>query len=173
MSYSILAFVTGLAIYQGFTWTRNLDTAAGATNSRNIFIAYMVGTGYCQLFFLTADVFKYIEGWVNFGLVRVKQAESPEEQVHESQETGGRRDGNNTFQMEEHLVGGAILNAPITSPAPPQEQRINFENAVANLTAMLEAAATAHEVSAEAERRVASGYRNLYEAGELSSIHRQ
>lgn len=54
MRTSIFAFLMGLFIYQGFTWTRALDTSAGRSGSRNVFIAFIVKTGTCGLFFLLA-----------------------------------------------------------------------------------------------------------------------
>lgn len=49
----ILSFITGLAIYQGFVWTITLDVDAGKEDSRNVVIAYIVSTGFCELFFLS------------------------------------------------------------------------------------------------------------------------
>ncbi len=115
MSYSILAFITGLAIYQGFVWMRDLDPAAGATNSRNIFIAYIVSTGFCQIFFLSVGGMKHIEGWVDFGSLLVKQ------QLREPRRTS-RQDQGEPLQMEECPIPGAIFNAPNSSPSAVERQ---------------------------------------------------
>ena len=72
MSYAIMAFIVGLAIYQGFVWTRNLDTNAGKRNSRDVFIAYIVSTGFCGLFFSFAGVIKAIEGLLLLDRFRTK-----------------------------------------------------------------------------------------------------
>ena len=173
MSYSILAFVTGLAIYQGFTWTRNLDTAAGATNSRNVFIAYIVSTGYCQIFFLSVDAMKHIEDWINFGSIRVRPTVSPEEQLREPRRTGGQDQAGDPLRMEDHPVPDVTINSPSPSPTATESpvQTANAGIAVASLSAVLEAAARAHEASAEADRRVASAYRSLYKERNLPTTH--
>lgn len=61
MTYSIFTFLLGLTIYHGFTWTRALDPSAGTYDSRNVFIALVVGAGFCQGFFTTASIAKVIE----------------------------------------------------------------------------------------------------------------
>ena len=61
MEYSIILLFVGLAIYQGFTWTRNLDTDAGQTGSRNIFIVFMVGLVLGGFFFSSATTIKDLE----------------------------------------------------------------------------------------------------------------
>lgn len=65
---SIFAFLIGLGVYQGFTWTRGLDTNAGKGDSRDVFITFMVGMGLCFVFFLITFAIKNIEtlartGW--------------------------------------------------------------------------------------------------------------
>ena len=167
MSYSILAFITGLAIYQGFVWTRDLDPAAGATNNRNIFIAYIVSTGFCQIFFLSVGGMKHIEGWVDFGSILVKPTVSPEEQLREPRRTSGEDQSREPLQMEEYPIPGAIFNAPNSSPTAAERQVSTF----ASLVAVLEAAARAHEASAEADRRVGCAYRTLHQERNLPSSH--
>ena len=58
---SIFSFLAGLAIYQGFTWTRGLDTSAGPLDSRNVFNTFMITTGSCALFFLAVSLAKDVE----------------------------------------------------------------------------------------------------------------
>ena len=155
MSYSIFAFIIGIAIYQGFTSTHNLDTAAGSTNSRKIFIAFIVSTGYGYSFFFTAAIMKEIEGWIDFGTVRIRRR------------ANRRHERLDAIQMDESPAADTELNTPNPLPtaAGPQQQRTNADKAALNLAAVLEAAARAHEASAEADRRVASEYRALYTAG--------
>jgi hypothetical protein len=43
LTASLGMLLTGLAIYFGFLWTRNLDTNAGFHDSRNVFITYAAG----------------------------------------------------------------------------------------------------------------------------------
>ncbi|KAL6714826.1 hypothetical protein ACLMJK_007086 [Lecanora helva] len=69
MRASIFAFLIGLAIYQGFTWTRTLDTDAGRNDSRNVFITFIVGTGSAVSFFLFTFFLKTIENLAKIGLI--------------------------------------------------------------------------------------------------------
>lgn len=47
LSFSLNAFLVGLGIYLGFTWTQSLDEIAGDSGSRAVFITYMVGLCVC------------------------------------------------------------------------------------------------------------------------------
>ena len=67
MKASIFAFLLGLAIYQGFTWTRALDPNAGRGDSRNVFITFIVGTGACVLFYLNTFSLKTLEIFLRIG----------------------------------------------------------------------------------------------------------
>lgn len=156
MSFSILAFIIGLAVYQGFTWTRALDTAAGQTNSRNIFIAYIVSTGVFQIFFMSASVFKVIESWVDFGSLRPMKPSSAEDRTNENDDAA--------LHLEESLATDTkIIQATSTQNAHPvsQQRGSESEGPYGGLVAALEAAAKAHILSAEADRRVAGEYANL------------
>ena len=70
MKASIFAFLLGLAIYQGFTWTRALDTSAGPGNSRDVFITFVIGTGACVLFYLLTFSLKTLEDLLRIGRSR-------------------------------------------------------------------------------------------------------
>ncbi len=58
---SIFAFLTGLTIYEGFTWIRALDTSAAPGDSKYAFVVYMIGTGVCFVFFLYNFAAKAVE----------------------------------------------------------------------------------------------------------------
>ena len=70
MKASIFAFLLGLAIYQGFTWTRALDTMAGRGDSRDVFITFIIGTGACVLFYLLTFSLKFVENLLGIGRSR-------------------------------------------------------------------------------------------------------
>ena len=161
MSYSISAFVIGLAIYQGFVWTRTLDTDAGKTNSRNVFIAYIASSGFCQLFFASAGVIKTVES-------RLMLRSSKRRLGVWAQGSGGiversPRDGDEPLQLEQLNQAASASHAS----ASPQEdvelpqQVPNMESLYRGLETALEAAAKAHILSAEADRQVASEYAKL------------
>jgi hypothetical protein len=42
LSSSLLLLLAGMGVFLGFTWTRELDVDAGALDSRNVFIVYVV-----------------------------------------------------------------------------------------------------------------------------------
>jgi hypothetical protein len=44
---SLFSLLISLGIYLGFTWTRDLDPAAGTNDSRNVFIMYATSLGVC------------------------------------------------------------------------------------------------------------------------------
>lgn len=67
---AIFAFLIGLSVYQGFTWTRGLDASAGVGDSRNVFITFMAGMGLCFVFFLFTFAIKNIETLVRTGRTR-------------------------------------------------------------------------------------------------------
>jgi hypothetical protein len=47
LSASFLSFLVGLGVYLGLMWARDLDEAAGAEDSKAVFITYVVGLGVC------------------------------------------------------------------------------------------------------------------------------
>ena len=61
---SIFSFLLGLAIYQGFVFTKGLNQDAASYDSRNNFIALMVGTGVCFVFFQMTFSAKDIESMI-------------------------------------------------------------------------------------------------------------
>ena len=164
MSFAILAFIIGLAIYQGFVWTKTLDTDAGKDNSRNVFIAYIVSTGFCQLFFLFAGVIKAIESL----LIRARSREKSREMAWDLFVRGEehRQLGKDIFGASTNIATASAQN---NDSAPPQ-QRPNFTNPYGGLAAALEAAAKAHILSAEADRRVASEYTKFLGPQEVSTV---
>lgn len=58
---SILALITGLAIYQGFIWTRRLDSNLSENDSRAVFIFFMTGIFLCVGFFEYSFLVKSVE----------------------------------------------------------------------------------------------------------------
>ena len=151
MSYAIVAFITGLAIYQGFIWTRNLDTAAGQINSRNVFIAYIVSTGYGGLFFLSAGVIKAMEN-----LLLQQHSSRAEKRGFMAR----HRNDEPSSELKEYPP--AIPSNPAAAPSQSiRPQNTSDESSSRGIAAALEAAAKAHILSAEADRRVAAEYAKL------------
>ena len=174
MSYSILAFVIGLAIYQGYVWTTTLDTDAGKTNSRNVFIAYIVSSGFCQLFFASAGVIKTVETrlMLRSSRRRLREWRPGNENIVER----SPRDGDEPLQLEQlDQATSASHTATSTQKdiTTSQHQVPNIESPYRGLEAALEAAAKAHVLSAEADRQVASEYAKLSRLQEGPAIVEQ
>ena len=156
MSYAINAFILGLAIYQAFVWTRNLDTDAGNINSRNVFIAYIVGSGFCVIFFSFAAVIKYLENRLLLrNTAKTKLSGStryPQRDDEPYSEPG----------IYPSATSAEKLAAPLqTIHTASQSQDTANENPSGGIAAALEAAAKAHILSAEADRQVAMEYAKL------------
>ncbi|KAG8533560.1 uncharacterized protein KY384_001300 [Bacidia gigantensis] len=130
MKASIFAFLIGLAIYQGFTWTRGLDTDAGRYDSRNVFITFIVGTGSAIGFFLFTFSSKIIENLLQIGIIETLLPDdmATPDDAAELEDWEHRRLG-----LQDNMPAGG-------------------------LAAALEASARAHIQCAEADRRLASAY---------------
>jgi hypothetical protein len=72
-----------LAIYFGFTWTRELDTNAGRNDSRNVFITYIVGLTIAGLVYGVSKLYQndnkrselqIVEGYVDEYLAKHPEA---------------------------------------------------------------------------------------------------
>lgn len=143
MGVSIFSFLLGLAVYQGFTWIYSLDTAAGPHDSRNVFIFFIVGTGFCGIFFSSTFTLKFAEN-----LLRQDQRprarssapfnSDPVAEHDRSRHTGGQ-------MMESRQNRFARISEDETLPAK-------------ELSAVLEAAAQAQIQCAEANQALALAY---------------
>ena len=142
MKASIFAFLIGLAIYQGFTWTRALDSSAGHDDSRDVFITFVVGTGACLFFFLLTFSSKIIETILQLGR--------------------GDRHATNSVPVNDSRQRQPM----VTTVDHPMHSRqgVNAIMAVGGLSTALEAAAQAHIRCAEADRIVALEYSRASQA---------
>ena len=130
---SIFAFLIGLTIYQGYTWTRALDGGAGTGASRDVFITLVVGLSFCIIFFIIAFAAKDIETLMRTGRTKVDEEEEVE---------GVRSDA-------------AILSQVVQRSSSQPHQNGDRPVAPRTLAAALEAAAKAHAQCAQADRLVA------------------
>ena len=130
---SIFSFLIGLTIYQGYTWTRALDSSAGIGASRDVFITLVVGLGFCIIFFIIAFAAKDIETLMRTGRTK----------VDEEQEVEGVR---TDVATPSQVVQGFSLQPRQNGDRPVSPR---------TLAAALDAAAKAHAECAEADRRVA------------------
>ena len=164
MTYAITAFITGLAIYQGFVWTRNLDTDAGKVNSRNVFIAYIVSSGFGFAFFSFAAVIKYGEDLLMLRHSFIASIRARNERTIEGVDGPLNLHGEPSAELPEYPSSTRAETATNPSSsvyATSQTQGTVNENSSAGIVAALEAAAKAHILSAEADRQVAMEYAKL------------
>lgn len=134
---SIFSCLIGLTIYQGYTWTRALDSSAGIGASRNVFITLMVGLGFCIIFFIIAFAAKDIETLMRTGRTK----------LDEDEEVGGVRT---------HLSAQSRILSQITQGSSSQPHQDGERPVSPNILATaLDAAAKAHAECAAADRRVA------------------
>lgn len=166
MTYAIMAFITGLAIYQGFVWTRNLDTDAGKVNSRNVFIAYIVSSGFCFTFFSFAGGIKYGEDLLMLRHSYKTIANIPTRNEGTIGGVVGPLNSHDdpSAELPEYPSARPAETATTLSSsihAMSRTQDTIDENPSTGIVAALEAAAKAHILSAEADRQVAIEYAKL------------
>lgn len=140
---SIVSFVLGLAIYQGFTWTRRLDTTASQHDSRDVFVFFITGILFCFYFFEWCFITKTAEAYLLDEKTRDLHSFSIELDALQTRDQGPSGQGAPRHSSELHLrssVDGVVIG---------------------NLTTALEAAAIAHAQCAEADRRVAAKYESI------------
>jgi hypothetical protein len=61
LSTSLLFLFIGFGIFFGFTWERVLDALAGPNDSRNVFISYIAGLGFCLFIYAASDTTSHDE----------------------------------------------------------------------------------------------------------------
>ncbi|KAK0514583.1 hypothetical protein JMJ35_003200 [Cladonia borealis] len=130
---SIFSFLIGLTIYQGYTWTRALDSSAGIGASRDIFITLVVGLGFCIIFFIIAFAAKDIETLMRTGRTK----------LDEEEEVKGLQPNVDTPLQ---VIQGSSSRHHQNGDRPVSPR---------TLAAALDAAAKAHAECAEADRLVA------------------
>ncbi|KAI4246167.1 MAG: hypothetical protein L6R40_002119 [Gallowayella cf. fulva] len=137
MKVSIYAFLLGLSIYQGFIWTRGLDTGAGLHDSRDVFITFMVGSGACLLYY--------------FMTFRLKSVQ--DDTMYDGEEKIGVSDA-----VHLNTLTGSAQVPFGTDHTQNVPQTLHQELESQDLVAALEVAAQAHLKCAEADQKVASLY---------------
>ena len=142
---SIFSFLLGLAVYQGFIWTKALDSMAGRGDSRKVFITFILAMGACGLFFLVTFSTKKIENLLRIGRTNSDYRYS--------------KDVNYSSHQVEQQMPHPVIDEEAAAPpaAHPRHSRSGSDEImVTDLTSALQSAALAHIQCAEADRRVAS-----------------
>lgn len=188
---SIFAFLLGLTIYQGFIFSKNLDTDAAPHESRNNFIALVTATGLCSIFFIYVFSSKDLESTIrNF----VRPGNLISDAIRGDQYKDGvtanlglqdviqnPRSACRGSHDPVHVPEPASFEDPANEESGPKPDDIQPKGSspdgtqnsqgmqselgpqMRGLAAALEAAASAHALCAEADLRVASAYRKLRE----------
>lgn len=159
---SIFAFLVGLAIYQGFVFTKNLDNNTAPGDSRDSFIALIVGTGLCTVFFLMTFSAKDIESTIRSRPSRLNES-SPHNTFNAVPEDPGA-EGESSLEKPSGTtpqLSFTIHQQETVHEREPanEQQRMNSPQTQA-LASLLKAAAQAHGHCAEADRRVAGAFAN-------------
>ena len=160
---SIFSFLLGLAIYQGFIWTRSLDPLAKIGDSRNVFIMFVMTSGACLGFFTLTFSTKTIESLLRAGRRR---------------DVSGASNGdiNDNDNGDHHVLGdkqhsqimvraAVVATSQKVNPTEPSNGDAGQNNEVADLVGALKNAAQAHVQCAEADRFIASKFAKLYPNG--------
>ena len=107
---SIFAFLLGLAIHQGFVFTKGLDTSAESGDNRANFIVIRVRMGLCLAFFTSSFSAKDIENTLRTTfLIRDRRYHPPDAQPQfqtgNIEDTGTiTKTGNNTETIQQDQV---------------------------------------------------------------------
>jgi hypothetical protein len=51
INFAVGAFLTGIGVYLGFVWKNDLDTLASKSESRNVFICFLISFVFCYSFY--------------------------------------------------------------------------------------------------------------------------
>ena len=148
VKFSIVTLLIGLAVYQGFIWTKSLDTVARDGDSRKVFIVYLVGAGLCMGIFGGTIVRKTFEKYL-FRLRRTKLhhlSHGGDPNVVQSAVETGSIPQNNLPSLNQQNVANHNLG------------RCTDESQAAGMKEALQAAAHAHEQCAKANLQVALEY---------------
>lgn len=52
INFALGAFLTGIGTYLGFVWQKDLDTIAGKSESRNVFVCFLISLVFCYTFYM-------------------------------------------------------------------------------------------------------------------------
>ena len=159
---SIFSFLLGLAIYQGFIWTRSLDPLAKIGYSRDVFIMFVVTSGACLGFITLAFSTKTIESLLHADK-RDDVSGASNEDVNDNDDD--RYVSGNKQHSQSMVKADMVAPSPKIKPMDLPEGDADQINKVADLVGTLRYAAQAHAQCAEADHLIASEFAKLYPKG--------
>jgi hypothetical protein len=66
INFALGAFLTGIGVYLGFVWKNDLDTLASKTESRNVFICFLISLAFCYSFYVFPLLSKLWEDYQSY-----------------------------------------------------------------------------------------------------------
>jgi hypothetical protein len=170
INISLGSFLTGLAVYFGFLWTRDLDANAGPGDSRNIFIIFIVTVLYCIGMYsvlrgiksndeYVASVYSRIRSTLDLMNINVQNRARIESNDNSPPEVARGLPPDGDAEVDSNNPSAEVFTPQVRGPPPASPQ-----NTV--LTAALRRAMQAHQELSAAELALSKEYANILAAAE-------
>jgi hypothetical protein len=170
INISLGSFLTGLAIYFGFLWTRDLDANAGPGDSRNVFIIFIVTVLCCIGMYsvprgiksndeYVASVYSRIRSTLDLMNIDVQNRARNESNDNSPPEAAGGLPPDVDAEVDSNNPSAEVLTPQVRGPPPASPQNIV-------LTAALRRAMQAHQELSAAELALSREYANILAAAE-------
>ena len=164
------SFLTGLAVYFGFLWTRDLDANAGPGDSRNVFIIFIVTVLCCIGMYSAprgiksndehvASVYSRIRSTLDLMNIDVQNRARNESNDNSPPEAARGLPSDGDAEVDSKNPSVEVLTPQVRGPPPASPQ-----NTV--LTAALRRAMQAHQELSAAELALSKEYANILAAAE-------
>jgi len=112
INFALGAFITGIGLYLGFTWTRNLDISTHQSDGRNIFICFIASLTFCYGFYVIPSIWNgMFKGEYSFP----GDEEGPSNTVNRPSPASHPR-------TDESVISGGSLEAALLAAAEAQEE---------------------------------------------------
>lgn len=170
INISLGSFLTGLAVYFGFLWTRDLDVNAGPGDSRNVFIIFIVTVLCCIGMYsvprgiksndeYVASVYSRIRSTLDLMNIDAQNRARNESNDNSPPEATRGLPPDGDAEVNSNNPSAGVLTPQVRGPPPASPQ-----NTV--LTAALRRAMQAHQELSTAELALSKEYANILAAAE-------
>jgi hypothetical protein len=170
INISLGSFLTGLAIYFGFLWTRDLDANAGPGDSRNVFIIFIVIVLCCIGMYsvprgiksndeYVASVYSRIRSTLDLINIDIQNRARNESNDNSPPEAAGGLPPDVDAEVDSNNPSAEVLTPQVRGPPLASPQNIV-------LTAALRRAMQAHQELSAAELALSREYANILAAAE-------
>jgi hypothetical protein len=170
INISLGSFLTGLAVYFGFLWTRDLDANAGPGDSRNLFIIFIVTVLCCIGMYsvprgiksndeYVASVYSRIRSTLDLVNIDVQNRARNESDDNSPREAAGGLPSDGDAEVDLNNPSVEVLTPQVRGPPPASPQ-----NTI--LTAALRTVMQAHQELSAAELALSKEYANILAAAE-------